>query len=366
MQLALQPGSRLGENEIEDEEQHFQRVIHVFRNYENSMMLMIRRYRRDYQDLNDRHRELLGSMYNVKLDAVEECIKKNQKLLDLIVSKFESPFDSCFAETVDRNMVLKGRNILTEIEVENLRSLLRQMVRDWSEEGDHERALSYQPILQELERRFRGPREDVNILVPGAGLGRLAFEIAKLGFSCQGNEFSLFMLFASDYFLNSAKDCHDIFPWIVPFSNTINMKEQIRAISIPDTIPSNSELRGDFSMIAGDFLEVYQGQSNLFDAITSSFFLDTAKNIVSYLELMHELLKPGGILINIGPLLYHFEGSGKEASLELTLEELLVVAENIGFVLEEKVKFMESVYAQNSLSMHQTIYKVAFFILKRQ
>lgn len=42
----------------------------------------------------------------------------------------------------------------------------------------------------------------MQILVPGAGLGRLAFEIAKRGYSCQGNEFSLFMLFASNFVLN--------------------------------------------------------------------------------------------------------------------------------------------------------------------
>ncbi len=42
----------------------------------------------------------------------------------------------------------------------------------------------------------------LQVLVPGAGLGRLAFEIARRGFNCQGNEFSLFMLFASNFVLN--------------------------------------------------------------------------------------------------------------------------------------------------------------------
>lgn len=42
----------------------------------------------------------------------------------------------------------------------------------------------------------------INVLVPGAGLGRLAYEIAKRGYTCQGNEFSLFMLFASYFVLN--------------------------------------------------------------------------------------------------------------------------------------------------------------------
>jgi len=44
--------------------------------------------------------------------------------------------------------------------------------------------------------------QDVRVLVPGAGLGRLAFEIARRGYTCQGNEFSLFMLFTSNFVLN--------------------------------------------------------------------------------------------------------------------------------------------------------------------
>lgn len=43
---------------------------------------------------------------------------------------------------------------------------------------------------------------EVNVLVPGAGLGRLAWEIARLGYACQGNEWSFFMLFSSHFVLN--------------------------------------------------------------------------------------------------------------------------------------------------------------------
>lgn len=45
-------------------------------------------------------------------------------------------------------------------------------------------------------------REDIKVLIPGAGLGRLAFEVAKRGFTCQGNEFSFYMLMASNFILN--------------------------------------------------------------------------------------------------------------------------------------------------------------------
>jgi hypothetical protein len=48
-------------------------------------------------------------------------------------------------------------------------------------------------------------RAGIKVLVPGAGLGRLAFDIAKSGFSTQGNEFSFYMLLASNFILNRYK-----------------------------------------------------------------------------------------------------------------------------------------------------------------
>ena len=45
-------------------------------------------------------------------------------------------------------------------------------------------------------------RSDIRVLVPGAGLGRLAWDIATLGFACQGNEFSHYMLLSSYFILN--------------------------------------------------------------------------------------------------------------------------------------------------------------------
>ena len=59
------------------------------------------------------------------------------------------------------------------------------------------------PIIDELCARLPSTGDAslsaVRVLVPGAGLGRLAFEIAKLGNACQDNEFALFMLFASNF-----------------------------------------------------------------------------------------------------------------------------------------------------------------------
>ena len=83
-------------------------------------------------------------------------------------------------------------------------------------------------------------REQVKVLVPGAGLGRLAFEIAREGFECQGSEFSLYMLFASNFILNNCQtvDCFKIQPYIHQFCNNLSSKDQLREIHFPDIDPN--------------------------------------------------------------------------------------------------------------------------------
>ena len=77
--------------------------------------------------------------------------------------------------------------------------VLKDLMRDWSEEGAEERTESYGRITAELQRLFAGwpaARPPPAVLVPGAGLGRLCAEVAalvrvgrgggqELGSSCQ-------------------------------------------------------------------------------------------------------------------------------------------------------------------------------------
>lgn len=66
--------------------------------------------------------------------------------------------------------------------------------------------MCYKPIIEEIKKYFPNyikENKRVKILVPGAGLGRLVFEFASMGYASQGNEFSYFMLIASDLMLNN-------------------------------------------------------------------------------------------------------------------------------------------------------------------
>ena len=183
------------------------------------------------------------------------------------------------------------------------------------------------------------PSEQVQILVPGAGLGRLAFEIAKRGYSCQGNEFSLFMLFASNFVLNKyyskkknffaclliprfdfrcqGVETFRVYPWTQQFVNTLSAADVTRGSTFPDLDPSSLPRHAQFSMAAGDFLEVRHNSSqfiqvslellfffkvyteaNTWDCIATCFFIDCANNIVSFIETIFKILKSGSLSSN--------------------------------------------------------------------
>lgn len=60
---------------------------------------------------------------------------------------------------------------------------------------------------------------------------------------------------------------------------------------------------------------------------------------MEYLEVIYRVLKPGGIWINLGPLLWHWENnSSRDVSIELSLDEVKLLVAEVGF--EIKVRFV--------------------------
>lgn len=54
-----------------------------------------------------------------------------------------------------------------------------------------------------------------------------------------------------------SEECFTIFPWLNNFNNLKCLKDQIRGVKFPDVNPSSLPEDSSFSMIAGDFLDVY-------------------------------------------------------------------------------------------------------------
>lgn len=68
-------------------------------------------------------------------------------------------------------------------------------------------------------------------------------------------------------------------------------------------------------MVSGDFLEVYGAQHSQWNSVITCFFIDTANNVLKYVDLIHQILKSDGIWINYGPLLYHYNDQPNEISV---------------------------------------------------
>jgi carnosine N-methyltransferase len=248
---------------------------------------------------------------------------------------------------------------------EKILSIMKQFVREWSDEGAEERKSSYGLVTDTIQKYFPKPT-GIKILCPGSGLGRLAWDCANLGYSSQGNEFSFFMLIPSNFILNriSKKYQYQIYPFIHQRSNHLSRSDQLRGVKIPDVAPNSLPENSDFSMVAGDFIEVYSAQPSAWDCIATCFFMDTAKNIFEYIDTISTALKIGGIWINYGPLLYHWSEMPGEFSIELSYDELKAVILESGFeILEESGK--DCSYATNIKSMLQMSYKCVFFVAKK-
>ena len=188
----------------------------------------------------------------------------------------------------------------------------------------------------------------VRVLAPGCGLGRLPFELALRGYDAQGNENSFHQLLGSNYVLNCAQAVgeHTVYPWIGGWSNHRRREDQLRGIAVPDVVPAIELAKvgasDRFSMAAGDFVDAYgePESEGTFECVATVFFVDTAWNFVDYVETIRNVLVDGGVWVNFGPLLWHWEGrdvpEGETKGVELTLEECLVIVEKCGFVVERR------------------------------
>eukprot|EP00899_Mesostigma_viride_P019572 jgi/Mesvir1/27616/Mv07349-RA.1 len=268
-------------------------------------------------------------------------------------------------------------------DLEKVRCVIRNLVRDWGAEGAEERSQCFDPIVEELVKFFPNtPALGVHgeyrptVLVPGAGLGRLAWEIARRGFDCQGNEFSYFIMMCSNFILNHSEAANQwaLYPWIHTNNNHLSDANQCRPVGIPNVLPASVDIGEHFSMCAGDFVEVYSDPSyhSTLDAVATCFFIDTAHNVIQYLRIIASILKPGGVWINLGPLLYHYsdacnapENSMDEYlswSVELSLEAVERAAVDIGLRMVHK-EMRPCWYTADPKSLMRTLYHSAFFTM---
>ena len=182
-------------------------------------------------------------------------------------------------------------------------------------QGKQERELCYKPMKDALIEYFAAVapearsssqfcreviasddhpiRRTLRVLVPGAGLGRLAYDVAKLGMHISAHTivifniwesrirlprqrilalhafilifcfeqvrllhlvsiaFSLFLSLILSLDRTDEINKHTFYPYVHSLSNVLNKESVLRTISIPDVLPSDLPRGSNFSLVAG-------------------------------------------------------------------------------------------------------------------
>lgn len=74
--------------------------------------------------------------------------------------------------------------------------------------------------------------------------------------------------------------------------------------------------------------------------MATCFFIDCANNIAAFIETIYKILKPGGLWINLGPLLYHFSDMPQEDSIEPSYQVVREIIIGLGFTIEVSLRLM--------------------------
>lgn len=191
------------------------------------------------------------------------------------------------------------------------------------------------------------------------------------------NEWSTYMIAAYRYLeANHAPDAIRIHPFIDSLSHHATNLDLIRQVSLPaeDAVTAVSGVL----LVEGDFTTVLADRKGQYDVVVTHFFIDTARNLMSYLDTIHALLRPGGHWVNFGPLLY-----GTGPWVQLSLDEVVLVAEAMGFEFRDlgpvcgnptfpgaeggkgKVRGQEAIYMFNNRALTTSNYIAQSWVARR-
>ena len=340
----------------------FKIVIREMLDYTRNCSYIISGLEKNYSSLSKKHLDKLPFNYKERIEKVKKGIELNQIFYNKVASLYALEFDhlSYTKEEYEEHRYFEEYLIRG--------FFMSCLMRDWTLESKPERDNNYGNVLKEVKKYYN--YDDKNLmknnnykaLVPGTGCSRMAFELAKRGFEVEANDFCFIYILCDDYLFNySHKNEFQFCPSIHTFANNYSESSVIKRYSFPDVdIRDELEKSGakPITFIKGDFLLKYKGIKDQYDLIVTLFFIDVSKNIIEYVEIMHDLLKKGGVWVNLGCLDYFH--SRNLNSIDLTWDELRQVIINYDFEIKNEVtEFVP--YGVKMGSMVSDSYGTVFF-----
>ncbi|QDS70052.1 hypothetical protein FKW77_004179 [Venturia effusa] len=346
------------------------RAIQAFRHYaDDAEASFIAPRKAMYDNLPYEDKKLVGDLWTKKENDLRDSIRSNAELATAIAEYSQDFFiNQGYADEMqrmDEMIEFASSNCQPSNEEKAIaRSAIRQIWRDWSFEATRERNACFAPILEDVIQRFnRQDRSQIKILIPGSGLNRLGFNLSRAGYDVEANEVSYIHLLATNFILSrtnngngtvqrpgflgnvqtaGAKSIFDICPWNLSFSNNLKTSNQFTKYTVPELMPASQTYLGtpptldvtaptlafsapQLSLNGNNFMTDYSETSSAgqYDVVVTCFFIDTAPNFLSYIRTIKHVLKPNGVWINVGPLLWNcFEnGPGGRREGDVTIDE---------------------------------------------
>ena len=299
--------------------------------YEQYHQYIPNKIEENYKKLDQKYLSKLPFDYNEKVKKVREGIKVNQAFFTKVASLYVDKFRSI---NVTNEQFQK---YMTSEQASINKLFLQLLTREWTEEGKEEREKCLTPIIQELKKYYDYENKDlmqkgVNVLSIGFRFGRILYELAKLGYNVEGNERNYQFVLITNYLFNySKKNGECICPRIRSFCSSFTEESVTRKHYFPDVDISTDlqNVKKDGIKITKRFFEVeYNDKKDMFEAVITVFSTDEAKNIIDFTEKVNNVLKKGGVWINIGKLNNIFSNYG---GFDLTWEEWKHVILKSGF-----------------------------------
>ena len=324
-----------------------------------------------FSDVNDASGVLLSRKLELNIARSAEALEQNVFVLEKILGPFPCiAFSEVEADTDQESFVgVEGIHAAADgygshrlaryISPYNARSdfqddeenynsashIITHLTRDWSADSASIRKDTYGWIVDQLWAHHIGGEDgtQARVLVPGAGTGRLAYDLAFAAnddsqeeepephypFAVEAVDCSIPMATAAYHLLRQKEEPFEVVPFVSdPFINEASSEKRYNSIYFPESsvIDTLKRIGGDtqqskphLTYVIGDFVRLFSMPSRheAFDYVATCFFLDTASNLFEYLLTIRHAIRPKGLWVNLGPVQWH-----RNAQLQPSADEL--------------------------------------------
>lgn len=307
-------------------------AVESLKNYQVNSKLVNDRRRDLFKLMSSKQQKICNQVgYSDKLKKVDSAIAENYKFINDVANYTIEKYG---ISTEDFELLgeLRKKSITSSSNYRVIEAL-GHYTRDWQPNNI---GLELLPIYEYISLQLSAiipmeSQKETCLVFPGSGLGRLAHEFAGWGYgSVHSIEFSgLMNAFVDFNYSVPSRDAYTLFPYIHTCSDFYSTESQLRTFEFKPlgSKPENLHLHQE------DFrnFDIPNRDSYKNIVVVTAFFIDTAENLMEYLDKIEKLVSPNGKVqrgywINVGPLKY-----GSAAQVELNADELKEVRQCLGW-----------------------------------